>query len=77
MLAAEIKLEDYKMESREETARKAEALRAIYRKDGVDLANDEAVALAEHLGSRPFGYAIVCIIILIALVAFLVVRFLL
>ncbi len=37
------------MESKEETARKAEALKAIYRTDGVDLAEDEAIALAKHL----------------------------
>jgi len=65
------------MESKEETARKAEALKAIYRRDGVDLAEDEAIALAKHLGNRPFWSAVLCVILLLGLVAFLVARLLL
>lgn len=65
------------VESQEETARKAEALKAIYRKDGTDLADDEAVALAKHLGNRPFWSAVLCVVLFLGLIAFLVVRFLL
>lgn len=65
------------MESKEETTRKTEALKAIYCKDGVDLAEDEAVALANHLGDRPFWSFVLCLILLLGLIVFLVVRFLL
>ncbi len=65
------------MEQDEKLNRKVETLRGIYGSKGIDLNEDEAKALAHHSGSNPLRAAILCCLIILALVAFLIVRFVL
>jgi hypothetical protein len=66
-----------KKENEETLSRRVEALRGVYSNKGINLADDEATALAHHLGKRPVRAAILCGVIIIVLVAFLIVRFVL
>jgi len=65
------------MDNDETLSRKAEALQCIYRNKGLNLAKDEAKALAQYLGKNPLRAAILCVVVIIALMAFLIVRFVL
>lgn len=64
-----------KMNSGDELGRRAAALKGIYRKDGVELSEEDALAIAEQMGSRPFWSAVLCGILVLVLIVFLVLRF--
>jgi hypothetical protein len=61
----------------EEVRRRAEAIRSIYRTKAIDLSDDQATTIARHQGKRLGASAILCAVVIIALVAFLIIRFLL
>jgi hypothetical protein len=63
------------MLSEGELSRRAEALKGIYKARGVQLSEDEARAIATQKGRKPFVSFVVCVMIIVALIAFLIVRF--
>jgi len=65
------------MEHSEKLKRQIEALKGIYRTKGIDLSEAEAAAMANRLGDKSARVAILCGLVIVALVAFLIVRFLL
>jgi hypothetical protein len=65
------------MEENEKLSRTAEAVRRIYRPKGMDLSEDQGIAIASQLGKRPARAAILCGVVILVLVAFLIVRFVL
>jgi hypothetical protein len=65
------------MSEQEEQRKRAEALRSIYRARGEELGEVESAALGQHLGDTPARAAIICVVLIVSLVAFLVWRFLL
>jgi hypothetical protein len=65
------------MEQNEKLSRKAEAVRRIYRTKGIDLSEDQGIAIASQLGKRAARAAILCGVVILALVAFLITRFVL
>ena len=65
------------MEREEKLKREVEALKGIYRTKAIDLSDDEAKAMVHHLGNKPARALILCGIVIVALVVFLVLRFLL
>ena len=65
------------MEQNEKLSRTAEAVRRIYRTKGIGLSEDQGIAIASQLGKRPARAAILCGVVILALVAFLIIRFVL
>ena len=65
------------MDKKEKLSRTVEALRGIYRTKGLDLSEAEATVMANHLGKKPARAAIICGVVILALVAFLIIRFVL
>ena len=65
------------VEDEEQLRRKVEAVRGIYRTKGIDLTEDQATTITLQLGKRPARAAILCTVVIIALVAYLIVRFVL
>lgn len=63
------------MEEKERMIRTVEAVRGIYATKGVDLSLEEGVAIASQLGEKTARAAILCGVLILALVAFLIVRF--
>ena len=61
----------------EELDRKAQALRAIYRTDGLNLSEHEARAIAHQMRRKLFWQTVLGIIFILGIVAFLIVRFVL
>lgn len=65
------------MEEHEKLSRTVEAVKRIYHTKGIDLSQDEATVVANHLGKKPARAAILCGLIIVALVAFVMLRFVL
>jgi hypothetical protein len=65
------------MEREEKLKREVEALKGIYRTKGIDLTDNEAEAIVHDLGNKPARAAIWCVVVIVALVIFLVLRFVL
>jgi len=65
------------MDEKEKMSRMIEAVRGIYATKGTDLSVEQGVAIASQLGKRPARAAILCGVLILALVAFLIVRFVL
>jgi hypothetical protein len=65
------------VDSNKELEKRTEALRAIYRTDGRDVSEEEARALLRHWGKKPFWAAVICIVLILGLLVFLILRFVL
>lgn len=63
------------MDEKVKLSRTAEAVRRIYRTKGINLSEDQGIAIASQLGKRPARAAILCVALIVALVAFLIIRF--
>ena len=63
------------MESNEELDRRAEAIRLIYRNKGLDLTEDEARQIAQQSWKQVNRQTILFVLLMLALIAFLILRF--
>jgi hypothetical protein len=63
------------MDEKDKMSRTVEAVRRIYAIKGIDLSEDQGLAIASRLGNRPARAAILCGVFILALVAFLIARF--
>jgi len=63
------------VESNEELDRRAEAIRLIYRNKGLDLTEDEARQIAQQSWKQVNRQTILFVLLMLALIAFLILRF--